>query len=118
MVFNKKYNLFDISSRYCKSFYKFIIKDTRVRSSKEAIELFSWSMKKIFGFDATESNKSIDKYGLECIEFLKKVDGVPDPDKLSNEDRVRLINVCSVYMEVTKQVSYLRIRNGRSTEER
>lgn len=116
-MFGRKYNIFEVSSRYCRSYYKFLTRNTKVRSSREAKELFLYGMKKICNLDNSEWNKSIDRYGEDCINYLRGMEIIPRIEELSFEDRVKVVSVCEMYMDVTGLISYLRIQNGRYTED-
>lgn len=113
----KKYNMFIISRLYLKSFYKFLVEKTNIRSSKESYNLFMYSIKKLYDLETVEYSESINKYGKDCIKYLSNTSGTPNnKENISYEDRVRLVSVCEGYVQATGLLTYNTIKNGRIKE--
>lgn len=98
------YNIHVLARVYSKEFCKFL-KRHRIRTNENnAFELFSYSMKTIYGIETSEYNLEIRKYGERCIKFLSKVKGIPlDLRKATVEERMNLIKCCKVYIIVILQ---------------
>lgn len=110
----KKYNIFIISRLYLKSYYKFLITETNITRTDDAYSLFMYSMKKLYGLEAIEYSSYIEKYGDKCISFLKNLPDTPkNKVRVSYEDRVRIINLCEGYAQLTGVLSAKVIANGR-----
>lgn len=113
----KKYNIFLISRLYLKSYYNFILNRTNISKSSEAFSLFMYSIKSLYGLDTVEYCDAVSKYGDACIEYLKNVEGTPKVrDKMSFEDKVRLVNVCEGYALTIDVLTRKYIINGRLKE--
>ena len=113
----KKYNIYIVARLYTKSFYKFLITETNVRSTNEANLLFVYSLKKMYGLDTIEYCSAINKYGGSCIECLSNVKGTPkNKEKVPYEDKVKLVSVCEVFVNVTGLLSYKAISGRRAKE--
>lgn len=117
---SKTYNIFIIARLYLKNYYKFLITNTDITDSEEAISLFMYGMKKIYGLDTVEFNASIGKYGAECIKALTKTKNTPkkkDIKDISFEDRVRIVSVGEGYAKVIGLLTTEAIKNSRIRED-
>lgn len=110
----KRYNIFIISRLYVKRYYKFLIEETNIKKSDDALGLFMYSIKKVYGLDTVEYSKAIDRYGKKCIKYLQETPDTPKNKKnVPFEDKVRLVSVCEGYATMTDILSNKVIRNSR-----
>jgi hypothetical protein len=94
-----KYSLKNIAGSYIKEFNNFIEKNKIVdASNSELYDLFSFSIKSIYGLASSESNYYIDMYGSDCITSLLKIKGVPKKiGKLDINTRLDVVLMCQNY---------------------
>lgn len=113
----KKYNIFVISRLYLRNYYRFVVDNTNIQKSSDALILFKYSIKKLYKLDTIEYSSVIDRYGEECIAFLKDTPDTPQViSKMSYEDRVRIVNVCEGYAVATNILTHRSIVNNRLKE--
>jgi len=113
----KRYNIFIISRLYLLDYYKFVVKETNITKSSDALQLFMYSMKKLYDLDTVEYCEAICKYGDECVERLSKTEGTPTVrSHMSYEDKVKLVSVCEGYACATNLLSHKNIVNNRLKE--
>ena len=93
------YNLKNVSTAYVKRFIDYT--DGRGISavgSKKLSELLCYSISRIFGLPYYRNNFYIEKYGADCISYLKKLRGVPKSGKrLCTQDKISILELCNGY---------------------
>lgn len=93
------YNLKKVTGAYVRRFCDYIqVRNFDLQNMSQLYDLFSYSLKCIYGFPPTENNFYIEQYGENCISYLKKTKGVPRASsRLSVEDRLSIIRMGIYY---------------------
>lgn len=93
------YSIKGIVEKYVKEFIKFIeINNLSDVGGEDLSELFSYGVRVIYDIPYFKHNFYVDRYGDNCVKFLKKVKGVPKKSKrLSIEDKVNIVTMCNSY---------------------
>lgn len=96
-----KYNYNSLARTYVRGFYKFIVEYTNIWDREEAYILFRYSLKKVYGMEASEINEAVLQYGDQCINYLKDLPDTPkNINKISFEERVHLFDYCETYLMI------------------
>lgn len=94
-----KYNYNSLARTYVRGFYKFILERTNISKKEDAYILFRYSLKKVYGIEASEINGAVLQYGDKCIEYLSNLPDTPrNVSKISFEERVHLFDYCETYL--------------------
>lgn len=93
------YNLKKVTSTYVKGFYNYLDDRKLLNENMEDLfDLFSYSIKNIYGLPSSERNYFIDTYSEDCIEYLRKLRGVPKKvSKLDTNTRLSIVTMCKSY---------------------
>lgn len=94
-----RYDLKRVAGNYVRGFNAFIekYKLTDV-SNSDLYDLFSYSIKSIYGLASSENNYYIDMYSDDCISYLLKLKGVPKKlGNISINVRLDVVLMCQNY---------------------
>lgn len=93
------YNLKKVTNAYVKGFYLYINKKKLNTACADSLyDLFSYSLKSIYGLPPSEKGYYIDMYSESCIDFLKKLKGVPKKvERLGMTERLSIVSMCQSY---------------------
>lgn len=110
----KRYNIFVIARLYFRRYFEFLIKNTNINKQGDAINLFIYSLKRLYGVDAVEYSEAIAKYGDSCIKYLGSTPKTPKvPLRVMFEDKIRIISICEGYAKISGLLSARSIKCGR-----
>lgn len=101
------YDLKRVTTAYVRGFCDFVKKHKIGDENQEDLyDLFMFCLKGIHGLPCCEQNYYIDVYGVECINFLRKVRGVPKKiEKLDTNDRISIVSMCGSYFVAVRVVN-------------
>ena len=102
------YDLKRVTKAYVSGFYKYInFKKLNDASASGLYDLFSYSLKNIYGLPPSEKGYYIDMYGDSCIDYLKKLKGVPKRvDRLGSTERLSIVTMCQSYFVAVDYVHF------------
>lgn len=110
----KKWDINMLARTYVKGYYDFVVKYTNILSQERAYMLFEYAIKSLYGLEICNSNKDIIRFGDDCINYLSKLKNTPTKcDEIKFEDRVHLVDYCSMYFLAVGLISRRSIQNAR-----
>lgn len=94
-----KVGIHNLARIYAKGFYNYLNSRKIVIDEVTTHEFFAYCIKTICGVEAIEYNKTIRKYGDDCIQYLRKLKGTPkDLSSLTLEEKSNIINLGLIYV--------------------
>jgi len=102
-----KYSLKNIVSLYIKQYIQFVKEKNLDKVSKDDLyELFTYGVRTIYEIPYFNTNFYVDRYGEECMKYLKKAKGIPKKSKrLSITDKFEIVSMCNSYFLAVGLVS-------------
>lgn len=98
-----QYNIFDIARNYIQVYFKFLIEDTDIQDSSEAMSLFSYTLAKIWRISLNNFQYSavIKKYYKKLKSALQLTPDIPSIRNISLSDREKVYQITLKYLEIS-----------------
>lgn len=106
-----------LARTYVKGYYNFVVRYTNILSQERAYLLFEYAIKSLYNLETCISTGDTLRFGKDCIDYLSKLKNTPrNCEEINFEDRVHLVDYCSMYFLAVGLVSRRSIENARVQE--